>query len=279
MRFPVAFLLCMFCASALRAAEGGAAPDVSRRIVAEDKPELAFLRSDRRVTEYLKELPEDHKLQPVVTFTWSDDEAKPIPCLVSLTPVDPDGKPDGEARYYDDTFVRRVVPWQHGLKEGVEKECVWPDGGRGGSVTVSETPWRNGKVHGVKKLYHPENGKVSMEVPYADGLRQGVAKSYDLPGRLEKVVPYKDDKADGEVIEYWTATGKPRKIVPFRNGVAQGVVREYHDNGNLKNELPVENDLFQGIEKQYDEKGTLVMTRYWLRDELVSKEQYEQAAK
>jgi antitoxin component YwqK of YwqJK toxin-antitoxin module len=250
------------------------APDL-KRLVFDDPRAAPFLSTHRNVIERLKALPEGYKLKAEVQFHWSDDEMAQVPCLVSLTPLDADGKPDGEAWYYGSYYPTRMVPYKHGLKDGVETEFIYPENRGGERRVISETPWREGKIHGIKKLYYHENGKLRMEIPYENGIRQGEEKAYDLPGRLEKVTPYKDDKIHGDVVEYWTSTGKPKRVVPFRKGIVDGIVREYHENGTLKKEWPVKNDRFHGIEKEYDENGKLIMMRYWIEDEIVSKEEYE----
>jgi antitoxin component YwqK of YwqJK toxin-antitoxin module len=109
---------------------------------------------------------------------------------------------------------------------------------------------------------------------YAGGQRQGVAKTYDLPGRLVKVTPYRNDKTDGKVVEYCPGTEREKKVIPFRQGRAHELVLEYYEDGTRKHELPAQDDRFHGVEKEYDEKGQLVRTRYWLDDEVVTKEDY-----
>jgi antitoxin component YwqK of YwqJK toxin-antitoxin module len=101
-----------------------------------------------------------------------------------------------------------------------------------------------------------------------------LAKTYDLPGRLVKVTPYRDDKTDGKVVEYYPSTEREKKVIPFRQGKVHGLVLEYYEDGTRKHELPALDDHFHGVEKEYDEKGQLIRTRYWLDDELVTKEDY-----
>jgi len=249
------------------AAEGSVAKD---RICTDDKEVLAYLVKHPAVREMLQKLPESHKVRPRIRYRWSDDNLKHFPVLVALTPLGPNGKPDGTERHFGAEV--RTVPYERGLKHGTEVTR------RGGRV-LSETPWKKGKLHGIKKVYHPPNGKLHMEVPYENGLRQGVAKTYDLPGRLVKVTPYRKDKAHGKVIEYYPGIEQEKKVIPFRKGKVHGVVYEYHEDGTLRRELPARDDRFHGIEKAYDEKGQLTRTRYWLDDDIVSKDDYLKATK
>ncbi|MDA1137032.1 MAG: hypothetical protein O3B01_00495 [Planctomycetota bacterium] len=261
MKMKLAFLSgCVLCMSAAVA---------ETRIRAEDEKDLEFLTKHPEVKKMLEEIPANYLVEPKVLYTWSDDEGKPIPRLISLVPLNPVGKPDGNAHYFG--VEERIVPFRNGQKEGTEKSYMVV--GREHRV-VSETPWKNGKIDGVKKVFHRANDKLYMEVSYEDGQRQGVEKTYDLPGRLIKTTPYKDDRPHGEVVEYYAGTNQSKKVIPFRNGKVHGVVREFYENGTLKRELPAQDDRFHGIEKAYDEKGQLTRTRYWLDDEIVSKEKY-----
>jgi len=267
-------LIALLISSALLAGEE---PDATARLVA-DPPVAEALRNNQTVLAFLKEIPPGYRLKPEVQYGWSEKVQKQILTIVSLTPLDPEGRPDGEARYYSAWYVGRTVPYKHGVKDGIEKEYHYPEGGKA-PLVVAETPWKDGKIQGVKKLYHHSNGKLRMEVPYVDGLRHGDAKTYDLPGRLEKLEPFDKDRLHGQVIEYWPATGKPKKVIPFNKGVVNGTVVEYFENGKVKKETPVKNDLFDGIETEYDETGAVIQKRYWLEDRLVTKEEYEKASR
>jgi antitoxin component YwqK of YwqJK toxin-antitoxin module len=272
--------LCVVCAAGLwaglvpaLAAEKEQEPN-AERIRAEAK-HLPFLRDHPQVREMLKELPHGHRIKPDVRLHWSDDLQKRVPHLLSLTPIGPDGKPDGQARYFGDGL--RIVPYKRGAKHGVEKWYSPPRGRNRKRSLVAETPWEDGKIYGVKKVYHRDNGKLRMEIPYEAGLRQGVARTYDLPGHLLKTTPYKDGRIEGKVIEFYPGARQQRKVIPFRGGKVHGLVREYYEDGAIKREIAARNDLFHGVERQFDEAGNLVRQRYWLDDEIVSREEHLRA--
>ena len=50
-------------------------------------------------------------------------------------------------------------------------------------VLYSETPYVNGKMHGVERGYY-KSGAQWIEVSYVDGKRHGVEKSYYKSGAL-----------------------------------------------------------------------------------------------
>jgi antitoxin component YwqK of YwqJK toxin-antitoxin module len=244
--------------------------EAENRISAKNNEELAYLTKHPAVQQMLKGLPTNYKIEPKIQYIWSDDEGKPLPHLISLVPLNPKGKPDGAARYFGGE--ERIVPFRNGKKEGTEKSFSLAERER---RLVSETPWKRGKIHGMKKVYHRSNSKLYMEVTYEKGQRQGMEKTYDLPGRLIKATPYKDNKTHGKVIEYHAGTKQAKKVIPFRSGKVHGVVCEYYEDGSLKRELPAQDDRFHGIEKAFDEKGQPTRTRYWLDDEIVSKEEFQ----
>jgi len=272
----IASVAALWAAGAIAEAEKGASQEnpAESRICADNEEVLAFLRKHPAVREMLKSLPETHKVKPTVRYAWSDDEEKRFPQLIALTPLGPDGKPDGTAHHFG--ADHRTVPYRNGLKHGTETAHKIV-GRRRERRLVSETPWVKGKIHGIKKVYHLPNGKPHMEVLYEKGRRQGEAKTYDLPGRLVKVTPYKNDKTHGKVVEYYPGTQQQKKAIPFRKGKVHGVVFEYYEDGTLKRELPARNDRFHGIEKAYDEKGQITRTRYWLDDDVVTKGEYLKA--
>ena len=259
--FLVGFILSLWTTEVVAEAEN--------RIRAKNEKELAYLKKHPAVQQMLKDLPANYQIEPKIHYTWSDDERRPLPRLIALVPLNPNGKPDGAAHYFGGE--ERVVPFKNGQKEGTEKSFSLVKQER---RLVSETPWKSGKIHGMKKVYHPSNRKLYMEVPYEKGQRQGMEKTYDLPGRLIKTTPYKDNKNHGKVVEYYAGTKQAKKVIPFRSGKVHGVVREYYEDGKLKRELPAQDDRFHGIEKAFDEKGQPTRIRYWLDDEIVTKEEY-----
>ncbi|HUU59522.1 MAG TPA: toxin-antitoxin system YwqK family antitoxin [Phycisphaerae bacterium] len=291
---------------------------------------------------YARDLPDDHKLQ--IVFNTYYDPSKGIRERVqSVTPIDADGRPDGEAVHL--LPIHLTAQYRSGVKDGIER--VYGLSPRGGEYVKAEIPWKSGKVHGVKKTYHPNkailnetayvegtesgqgksytrDGKLLRVVPYKDGARHGVQTDYwprtgkvrrtipfqagkiegvvkeyypdgkphrDIPfksnlrhgverelaadGKLLRVTPYRDGARDGETIENHPQTGKPARITPYKTGLVHGVVREYHVNGKLKRQTPFAKEVVHGIENEYDPKGDLIRTRYWLNGREVGKPHFE----
>ena len=59
-----------------------------------------------------------------------------------------------------------------------------------------ETPYVNGKVHGLAKWYY-ESGALWSEAPYVNGERHGIEKTYYASGALWWEIPYVDGNKHG----------------------------------------------------------------------------------
>ena len=222
--------------------------------------------------DFRKELPQAYSVRPGISHRYSDDEKRVVYRLVSVTPIAPDGKPDGEERHLARLQTVRTVPYVEGRKHGMEMKYHFVlRERRRVRIVTGEIPWDHGKLQGLKKLYH-HNGKLRVEAPYDKGELDGVSKEYDLTGRVVKVTPYRKGKRHGEMTEYWTLSGKPRRIIPYKNDLINGLVREFYDTGQLQREIPARKDLYHGTEKQYDEEGNLIKTVRWVKDERAERE-------
>ena len=92
--------------------------------------------------------------------------------------------------------------------------CVQKKYYENGNLEI-ETPFENGKLHGVEKWYY-ENGNLECEIPYQNGKLHGVEKEYDENGILMSEIPY-------------------------QNGKLHGVGKVYYENGNLQAQVTYEN--------------------------------------
>lgn len=133
----------------------------------------------------------------------------------------------------------------------VEKEYVDAYGAR----LWFETPYKNGKKHGIAKRYY-ENGKLASEIPYKNGEPHGALKYYDDNGKLMSEASYENGKPHGMLKKYYE-NGNLEYETPFENGEQHGVAKEYYENGNVSYEAPYENGKLHGVVKQYYENGSL----------------------
>ncbi len=79
------------------------------------------------------------------------------------------------------------TPWVDGKLHGVHKN-TYADG------TTCETPWADGKEHGVQKDTYADG--TTCETPWVDGKKQGVQKN-TMPNGATCEIPWVDDKKQG----------------------------------------------------------------------------------
>jgi len=204
------------------------------------------------VRGYARDLPDDHKLQ-VVFITYYDPSKGIRERVQSVTPIDAEGRPDGEAVHL--LPIHLTAQYKGGVKQGIER--VYELSPRGGEYLKAEIPWKSGKIHGVKKTYHP-NKAVLNETPYVEGKESGQGKSYTKDGKLLRVVPYENGARHGVQTDYWPRTGKVRRTIPFQAGKIEGVVKEYYPNGKPRREIPFQGNLRHGVEKHLAADGKLL---------------------
>jgi hypothetical protein len=128
------------------------------------------------------------------------------------------------------------------------------------SVTIQKTfyrngqlreqvPVRNGRRHGVVRVWH-KNGKRASEEPFKNGLLHGVCRHWNEAGRL---------------------LGKYKMV----HGT--GFQREWHDNGKLQLEISTVRGEFSGRNRMWLRDGTLLSERFYIRGQVVSVDAYREA--
>ncbi|HUU59665.1 MAG TPA: hypothetical protein VMZ50_08980 [Phycisphaerae bacterium] len=228
-----------------------------------------------RIAAFAKDLPADHKVK-VVIGSFYRGQVGMQQQIKSLTPLDSDGRPDGEELQFGPLWGHPIhsVTYRKGVKHGPEKAYRDSPRAPGRRYVYKLTPWKDGKIHGVVRLSYP-TGEAMMETPHANGKREGVSRSFEPDGFMKRSVTYKNDQRCGEAVEYWPTTKKLKKVITYKDGLSHGPARQYYDSGKLKMEVPLWEDEFHGVQKHYDEDGKLRKTTYWILDEEVSEEQFE----
>ena len=104
------------------------------------------------------------------------------------------------------------------------------------------------KIKGcVEREYYPDSKlmRPMREIPYKNGLQEGIRKDYYNNGNL-------------------------RGEIPFKHGKTEGVVKAYHESGNLKYEATHKNGKSDGIAKGYMPNGKLLITIMTQENTLIS---------
>lgn len=165
----------------------------------------------------------------------------------------------------------RLIPWEHGVKQGVEKEFK-------ADKLVAEVPWKNGRMHGKRRVYFPD-GKVKSETSYVDGLAEGPSRIWDENGKLLSESAMKAGKRHGAMTEYWPGTDVPQRVIQYKNDRIHGAVREFYSSGKLKRERDFLNEAAHGEDRYFDENGKLANLSYWFDGVPVSKEEFKNRSK
>jgi hypothetical protein len=112
-----------------------------------------------------------------------------------------------------------------------------------------KVPMRNGRRHGVVRVWH-KNGVLASEERYQHGLLHGVCRQWSETGRL---------------------LGKYRMVL------GTGVQRAWHENGRLQLEFSTVNGDFSGRYRLWLHDGALISEEIYLHGRPVNAEEYRAA--
>jgi antitoxin component YwqK of YwqJK toxin-antitoxin module len=154
----------------------------------------------------------------------------------------------------------------------------------------SETPYKNGEIHGVQKFYL-KYGQIKMEIPFSHGVVNGIKKEYfGYDEKLQITTTFVDGKENGVRIEYSTE-GSPITETHYLNGEKNGIEKIYSPlegklisetnwvngkkqgiqknydwvfSGKLKSEIQFVEDKEDGVQKNYNEDGTVWSEQKWI---------------
>jgi hypothetical protein len=101
------------------------------------------------------------------------------------------------------------------------------------------------------------NGKRKAEVPYKDGKRNGMSKSYDMKGNISLELPYVNDKREGQSKKYYEGGKQVFQTTEYKDDKMHGVQVKYRLNGAVMSEARFENGYPCAGLKQYLTDNTL----------------------
>lgn len=246
-------------------------------IVENGKPVEGYPKLDGQAAAYRKtnEVPSDHKLRIGVRHYYQDGVGF-HDMIAVIVPLNAAGQPNGlESTYKEHIGLIHTTMYKDGLKDGKEIEIA---GAYQTAYTRVETPWAAGKIHGVRKMFHP-NKKILAETPFENGVENGESKSYDVDGNLIRTVTFKAGRREGNMTDFWPGTTKPKRVVPYKSGKIEGVVRDFYLEGTLKAEIPFKSDRQHGIAKELQPDGKPIKTVYWIEGEQMPQAEFEKKFK
>jgi antitoxin component YwqK of YwqJK toxin-antitoxin module len=119
--------------------------------------------------------------------------------------------------------------------------------------------YENGKRVGVWLRPDPETGRTLTEIPYVDGMRSGIAKSFSSSGALVSETHYSQDKMNGP---YYLKSGRDGLMLEegsYQDGKKTGSWTYYHPGkGTVKQTVQFREDKLNGEEKNYFDDGKTV---------------------
>ncbi|MBI5608794.1 MAG: hypothetical protein HY902_07920 [Deltaproteobacteria bacterium] len=199
-----------------------------------------------------------HKGKPLGTWQWRNGElvSGPPPAAVAAAEEEPEeavAKPSAGA-----------VPGANDARSDARKvrraaHKVQRD--RSESPDVARSYWPSGELRsalpkrgkGTEVQFH-DNGEVAVVAAVDQGIRQGLARTFDRSGRLIAQVSYVDGLRDGEEVEYG-AEGERLASRRWQRGKPVGVTRTWYPGGGLQSERHADPNLPSGSEVQYYRSG------------------------
>ncbi len=126
-------------------------------------------------------------------------------------------------------------------------------------VVQSETPYVNGKKHGLNKWWR-EDGSKWIEEIWRSGKKHGMATDWYESGRKSEERMRKEGNSHG-LETHWYKSGEKWWEIMWRNGKRQGVVTAWYENGQKIHQT------YYGADAEYacvewDEKGNIIKTNF-----------------
>jgi antitoxin component YwqK of YwqJK toxin-antitoxin module len=130
--------------------------------------------------------------------------------------------------------------------------------GHENGVVISRELYINDKREGISYYFY-ENGKLKNEISFVNGKKQGLAKEYDREGLIQSLIYYHNGYiTDREDINR-TDEG----------GLKQGTWKSFYPDGKLKSEKQYKDNMLNGLYKEFNQKGNLVLAMKYENDVVV----------
>lgn len=127
-----------------------------------------------------------------------------------------------------------------------------------GDYIWSKELFAGDRKEGTAYLYFPD-GKIQQTFAYNEGKKEGLSKEYDKDGNIITLLEYNND----------FLVSRERINRTDNKGLKQGDWKEFYPNGKIKSEKTFVDDLQHGYYKEYDNKGTLVLTMLYDKGAIV----------
>lgn len=126
----------------------------------------------------------------------------------------------------------------------------------------------------IQKTFY-RNGQLRESVPLRNGRRHGVVRVWHKNGKRASEEPFNNGVLDG-VCRHWNEAG--RRLGEYLIVHGTGLQRAWHDNGKLQMEIWTVRGEFCGRNRVWLRNGTLLAERFYLHGMAVSAAAYRAAA-
>jgi len=183
------------------------------------------------------------------------------------------GKPDGYWKNYYETGVLK----SEGNRKNYQLDSLWLFYSEDGKL-ILKINYKEGLKNGYRYTYNQNeivkeyfendvkqglsyildtSGGVKMEIPFENGLENGIAREFNKDGNIIQLIKYKKGYVvSRERINRYDADKKP-----------QGKWKWFYEDGILKMEGNFNHGLKNGYFKEYDRKGNLVSVSKYVNGE------------
>ncbi len=131
--------------------------------------------------------------------------------------------------------------------------------------TLSRGQYKNGELDGLQ-IVNQEGGSRT-EIPYENGKRSGVEKTFYADGGIAVEAPWVDGEQDGSVTFYYE-NGSVQSTLPFYRGRREGVHQTFFDDGARQGAENYRNDMLNGPSEFWRQDGGPDMTLAYRDDKL-----------
>jgi antitoxin component YwqK of YwqJK toxin-antitoxin module len=129
-----------------------------------------------------------------------------------------------------------------GKEANKQREGEWKLYFKGKDAVMQLETYKAGKLHGVTKIFY-ENGNISEEITYKDGVQDGSYKKAMVSGKVIETSAYKNGKLNGPA-SFFNADGVIVAKGQFTDNIKTGKW-QYYENGKLTKTVDENNNKIQ----------------------------------